>query len=118
MNLSIWFYTMLYGDFVGKDLFGNRYYRGKGKILNNRERRWVIYQGRAEASKVPSEWHAWLHHTVAAPLTEAAVRPRFWQKSHIPNLTGTSLAYRPEGHELEGGKRQQATGDYEAWSPE
>jgi len=106
---------MLNGDLVGTDEFGNHYYRGKGKKLQGRERRWVIYQGEVEASKVPSEWHAWLHHTVAEPLTEEAAKSRSWQQ---PNLTGTAHAYRPAGHEFKGGQRAAATGDYEAWSPE
>jgi NADH:ubiquinone oxidoreductase subunit len=118
MNLGIWIYTVLNGNFVGKDLFGNRYYSGSGKKLNKRERRWVVYRGRPEASKVPSEWHAWLHHTVKDPLIMAAVNRRYWQKHHVPNLTGTTRAYRPDGHEIVGGKRVRATGDYEAWSPE
>ena len=118
MNLGIWIYTMLNGNFVGKDLFGNTYYSGKGKKLNKRERRWVVYRGRPEASKVPSEWHAWLHHTVEHPLTERAVAQPHWQKPHVPNLTGTTGAYRPDSNEIGGQKGVKATGDYEAWSPE
>ncbi len=117
MSLGTWIYTMLNGDLVGTDEFGNRYYRGKGKKLQGRERRWVVYQGRPEASKVPSEWHAWLHHTVEEPLTEEAAKSRSWQQPHRPNLTGTANAYRPDGHEFKGGQRAAATGDYEAWSP-
>ena len=47
--------TSLYGEFVGEDEFGNRYYRSKGKIdpAFGRERRWVIYNGLVEASKLP-----------------------------------------------------------------
>ncbi|MGH6798662.1 MAG: NADH:ubiquinone oxidoreductase subunit NDUFA12, partial [Roseiarcus sp.] len=41
-----------------------------------------------------------------------------WQKPHLPNLTGTPLAYRPPGSVLEGGHRAPATGDYEPWTPE
>ena len=117
MSIRTWIYTMLNGELVGTDEFGNRYYRGKGKKLQGRERRWVIYQGEVEASKVPSEWHAWLHHTVTEPLTEEAAKSRSWQQAHVPNLTGTAHAYRPTGHEFKSGQRAAATGDYEAWSP-
>ena len=34
-----------------------------------------------------------------------------------PNHTGTNAAYLPPGHDLRGGKRDRATGDYEAWQP-
>lgn len=118
MSLGTWIYTLLNGDLVGKDAFGNRYYKGKGKKLHGRERRWVVYQGSTEASKVPPEWHAWLHHTAENPLTEQAATAKDWQKPHLPNLTGTEAAYRPAGHDLKGGTRARASGDYQAWSPE
>ena len=118
MNLGTWLYTLFNGILVGADQFGNRYYRGRGRKLNKRERRWVVYYGLAEASKVPAEWHIWLHHTVEEPLTEAAAKSRSWQQTHMPNLTGTSDAYRPAGHEYKGGKRNKVSGDYEAWAPE
>jgi NADH:ubiquinone oxidoreductase subunit len=110
-------YTWFRGDLVGTDEFGNRYYRGKGAKLQGRERRWVLFRDEVEASRVPPEWHAWLHHTTAQPLTENAAKALPWQKEHQPNLTGTVAAYRPAGHDLRGGQRQRATGDYEAWTP-
>jgi len=109
-------YTMLNGEQVGSDEFGNKYYRHK-KLLNGRERRWVIFKGKKEASKIPPEWHAWIHHTTNGPLSEAAAQPEDWQQGHIPNLTGTMVAYRPQGSDEMGGHRARATGDYEAWTP-
>jgi NADH:ubiquinone oxidoreductase subunit len=79
-------------------------------------RRWVAYAGAPEASRVPPEWHAWLHYTTDAPLAERARRP--WEKPHLPNATGTPAGYRPPGHDYRGGARQRATGDYEAWTPD
>jgi NADH:ubiquinone oxidoreductase subunit len=109
-------YTLFNGEHVGSDEFGNRYFRC-AKALNGRERRWVIYKGKKEASKTPPEWHAWLHHTTAQPLSEAAAQPADWQLDHLPNLTGTLGAYYPQGSDARGGRRAAATGDYEAWSP-
>jgi len=117
MSLRTRIYTILNGAFVGRDEFGNKYYRGKGRKLNGRERRWVVFKAKAEASCVPPEWHAWLHFTVDVPLTEEAAKAYSWQQSHQPNLTGTPDAYRPPGHQLEGRERGRSTGDYEAWSP-
>jgi hypothetical protein len=34
---------------------------------DGKERRWVVYEGEVDGSRVPPEWHAWLHHTVAVP---------------------------------------------------
>ena len=104
--------------YVGSDDSGNRYYSAKPRPGYRRARRWVIYKGASEASKVPPEWHGWLHHqTDAVPDPSAVSYRRPWQKPHVPNLTGTTSAYRPPGHILSGARRPQATGDYEAWTP-
>lgn len=111
------FFTLFSGgEKVGKDALGNTYYRAKPRPGYTRERRWVMYKDKPEASMVPPEWHGWLHHqTNDVPSEEGFRRP--WQKPHQPNMTGTNQAYRPPGHILEGGKRDKAVGDYEAWSP-
>ena len=114
-------WTALYGELVGEDEFGNRYYRTKGGKIDpvlGFERRWVIYNGTAEASVVPPSWHGWLHHTVDVPPTQEEVTPRPWWKPHRPNLTGTPGAYRPIGSTLAQGRRPKATGDYKAWDPD
>jgi NADH:ubiquinone oxidoreductase subunit len=118
MHIGTLLYTWLNGEFVGTDEFGNRYYRDRRHTRHGRERRWVLYEGEVEASRVPAEWHAWLHHTADEPLTESAAQAKPWQKTHVPNPTGTSDAYRPRGHDLRGGRRAAATGDYEPWAPE
>jgi NADH:ubiquinone oxidoreductase subunit len=61
-------FTWLWGKEVGRDGAGNRYFRHKrgGTTMDcslQKERRWVIYRGEDEASRVPPEWHLWLHHT-------------------------------------------------------
>jgi NADH:ubiquinone oxidoreductase subunit len=125
MTLGTLLLTWLRGELVGTDRFGNRYYREKGgrPLVRgggraSREKRWVVYQGEPEASKVPPEWHAWLHHTIdEVPRPQA--RPRYpWEKEHQPNMTGTPFAYHPRGSVLRGGVRAPATGDYEPWTPE
>jgi NADH:ubiquinone oxidoreductase subunit len=113
-------WTWLYGEFVGNDEFGGRYYRTKGGKIDpglGFERRWLIYSGVAEASMVPPSWHGWLHHTFDVPPTQAKVRTYPWEKPHLPNLTGTPAAYRPSGSTLAQGRRPKATGDYKAWRP-
>ncbi len=110
-------YTWLFGTWVGKDEFGNRYFKGSAHKKHGKERRWVLYKGDREASKVPAEWHAWLHHMVDDPLTQEAADPHSWQKPHKANQTGTMNAYRPKGHEVLGGTQGGRTGTYEAWQP-
>jgi NADH:ubiquinone oxidoreductase subunit len=116
MDIGTRLFTWLRGKRVGQDAYGNRYYEGGRGTTSGKKRRWVVYAGTPEASKVPAEWHGWLHHTLAAPLAEGA--PRAWMKPHQANLTGTVAAYRPAGSQQKGGVRARATGDYEAWSPE
>ncbi len=114
MNIGTRLFTWLHGKQVGHDGAGNVYYEEKSP-RGARSRRWVAYAGIADASAVPPEWHAWLHYTTDVPLSESNRRP--WQKPFEPNLTGTPEAYRPPGHEYEGGARARASGDYEAWTP-
>ncbi len=105
---------------VGEDEFGNRYFetRQARYEYDGRPRRFVIYSGYAEASKVPPDWHGWLHHTFAEPPTHAPLPRKSWERSYIPNLTGTLEAWRPPGSIKSEGERPRATGDYEAWVPD
>lgn len=106
----------LTGRKIGQDRYGNSYFESRRDMpVYNRKRRFVVTAGAQEATKVPPEWHAWLHHTTAAPLDEN--RRHAWQKDHQPNLTGTPQAWRPKGHDYSGGRRALTGGDYEAWSP-
>ena len=107
------FFTWRKGERVGEDSFGNVYYRERSG-----SRRWVIYNGLADPSRVPPDWHGWLHYTVDTPPTDENYVPREWQKPHRANMTGTPQAYRPAGSILTPAKRKEATGDYEAWQPE
>jgi NADH:ubiquinone oxidoreductase subunit len=115
---QVW--TALYGELVGEDEFGNRYYRTKGGKIDPTllfERRWVIYKDYAEASAIPPSWHGWMHHTVDVPPTDEKYRPWAWEKPHRANPTGTPAAQRPTGSTLAQGRRPKATGDYKAWVP-
>ncbi len=111
-------FTWFKGEFVGEDDQGNRYYRERRPGRRRRGSRWVIYKGRVEASKVPPDWNAWLHHTVGETPVERPLTEHSWEKAHLSNLTGTPAAYRPPGHMLKGGRRDRATGDYEPWRPD
>ena len=119
MTIGTRIFTWLNGREVGRVQFGNRYYVAKsGQAAQGRQKRWVIYKGLPEASKVPAEWHAWLHHSVDDLPDQQTIADHAWQREHVPNLTGTVYAYRPPGHVSQGGKREKATGDYQAWTPE
>ena len=117
MSIGTRLHTWLNGEFVGEDEFGNRYFQDrKLPAKGRRRRRWTMYNGPAEASRIPAEWHAWLHYTVDQPLKrDTQAKP--WLGEHQANMTGTPQAYLPPGHDLRGGQRERSSADYEAWTP-
>ena len=104
-------YTWRKGVKVGEDDQGNVFYQTR-----DGKRRWVIFNGECEASRVSPDWHGWLHHTYKEPPTDAPLAHKSWEKPHEENLTGTALAYAPVGS-IRAGKPATRQ-DYEAWSPE
>ena len=89
-TIGTFIYTTFFGKFFGKDEFGNKYYTSsKGK-------RWVIYEGTVEPSKIPSEWYLWMHFLTNKKPSDDLKKYQ-WQKKHEENLTGTAKAYKPEG---------------------
>ena len=106
-------FTRRHGRKVGTDSLGNIYYEGK-----KNGRRWVIYNGSNDASRIPPDWYAWIHGQIDGLPDEALPPVRKFEKPPVPNLTGTPEAYRPSGALERGGQRQAASGDYEAWIPE
>lgn len=104
-------FTARRGVKVGEDAQGNVYYQTR-----DGKRRWVIYNGEMEASRVSPDWHGWLHHTWDKPPTEAPLRKKAWEKPHQENLTGTPSAYAPPGSIRRA--EPVARTDYEAWQPE
>jgi len=109
LNTQLW--TARNGVRVGEDDQGNVYYRTKDDA-----RRWVIFNGEAEASRVSPDWHGWLHRTWDEPPTDKPLVHKPWEKPHQENLTGTALAYAPSGSLRRA--HPEARADYEAWSPE
>lgn len=105
---------------VGEDEFGNTYYEARDNSCSydGRKRRWVIYKGYADASKVPADWHGWLHYTFDELPSQNPLPRKVWEKDHEPNLTGTVAAWRPKGSLSRTGQRPRATGDYQPWTPE
>jgi NADH:ubiquinone oxidoreductase subunit len=104
-------FTARKGNKVGEDDQGNIYYQTANGV-----RRWVIFNGDMEASRVPPDWHGWLHHTWDHPPTKAPLAHKSWEQPHSENLTGSVLAYAPPGSIRRSAPVQRQ--DYEAWAPE
>ena len=104
-------FTSRKGVKVGEDAAGNVFYQTR-----DGKRRWVIYNGEMEASRVSPDWHGWLHFTWDEPPTKAPLKHKAWEKPHQENLTGTEAAYVPPGSIRRA--EPVARRDYEAWQPE
>jgi len=110
-TLGTQLYTWRKGVKVGEDDQGNVFYRSR-----DGKRRWVIYNGETEATRISPEWHGWMHGTWDEPPTERPLARKPWEAPHHENLTGTPAAYAPAGslrHTRPADRR-----DYESWQPE
>ncbi len=110
-TLNTQLYTWRRGVKVGEDAQGNAFF-----TTRDGKRRWVIYAGESEASRVSPEWHGWLHHTFKDTPSERPLPRKTWEKPHQENLTGTPLAYAPAGSIRRNTPVERK--DYEAWTPE
>ena len=107
-TVGTFIYTLFKGKFVGIDQSGNKYYS------NSEGKRWVIYKNNVESSKIPPEWHSWIHFlTTKKP--SADLKKFSWQKQHEENLTGTKKAHKPEGSLVSDSKKSMKR--YETWKP-
>jgi len=97
--------TLFFGKLVGTDDSKNKYY------VDSNDRRWVIFNTEVEATKIPPEWHAWIHHLIKDVPTKAEFSKYEWQKDHQENKTGTKEAYSPNKYKV------QTKTDYESWRP-
>ena len=105
-TVGTFMYTIFTGKFAGKDQFGNKnYFNSKGK-------RWVIYRSNIESSKIPPEWHSWIHF-LTRNKPHDNMKKYSWRKQHQENLTGTKKAYKPEGSLFSDTKKNIKK--YETW---
>ncbi len=107
-TVGTFIYTLLKGKLVGKDQFGNKYYSN-----SKDKKRWVIYKNIVESSKIPPEWHLWIHYLSKNKPSESTNKFK-WQKEYEENLTGTSKAYKPDGSLHSDSKK--STKKYETWN--
>lgn len=109
-TLGTQLFTLRKGKKVGEDAEGNKYFENK-----DGSRRWVIYNGEMEASRITPEWHGWLHHTFQQSPTEKTFSHKSWEVPHQQNLTGSPEAYIPAGSLRRSSVTRRQ--DYIAWVP-
>ncbi len=117
MSFGTKLYTWLYGKLVGNDSMGNKYYSNNENFEDLNAKRWVIFKGEIEATKIPPHWHAWLHKSIDTPPINYS-HTYSWQKDHKQNMTGTKNAHFPKSNPLSKNyDPDQIKADYEPWSP-
>ncbi len=112
MHISTLIYSFFHGKFVGKDQFNNKYYCYN--ISKKKQKRWVLYDGVCETSKIPPNWSRWLHYVtdnLPSSVNSMQEIPN-WRKPHLFNLTGTKYSYNPNN------TPKRATKTYLSWKPQ
>ncbi len=108
MSVFFYIYIVLFGKKVASDRFGNKYYIVfLDMFFLKIEKRYVLYNGIKDPSKIPPDYSSWLMGNVDDIFT---LQTRTWVKEHLPNLSGTKLAYQPKNEGSETRKQQ-------AWKP-
>ena len=107
-TVGTFFYTLFTGKFAGSDEFGNKYY------YNSIGKRWVVYKNTVESTKIPPDWHSWIHFLTQNKPTNKTNKFS-WQKKHEENMTGTKEAYKPDGSLISDKKINNKK--YETWKP-
>ncbi|MDC0226757.1 NADH-ubiquinone oxidoreductase subunit NDUFA12 family protein [Alphaproteobacteria bacterium] len=117
MSFGTKIYTWLYGNLVGIDDQQNKYYCNSSDFTDIDAKRWVIFNGVIEATKIPPQWHSWLHKTIDIPPYNYKHK-YFWQKDHEQNMTGTNKAYYPSSHPLSKSyNNEEVKKEYDSWNP-
>jgi NADH:ubiquinone oxidoreductase subunit len=105
-TIGTFIYTLIFGKYVGSDKFGNKYY------TSSKGNRWVVYKNYIESSKIPPEWHSWIHF-LSQNIPNKVIKKFTWQKEHEENMTGTTKAYKPDGSLTNDLKKNMKK--YETW---
>ena len=88
-TFGTWLKTLFTGKLVGRDEYGNKYYKNKN------DERWVVYSSEIEATKITSDWYLWMHHTINNIPDVKSEKKYKWQKKHLENKTGTNEKFKP-----------------------
>lgn len=102
-------FIKVFNKHVGTDQFGNKYFISKKKNYLGKCKRFVIYNGKEISSKIPPNWHGWVHYlTDEIPGDDNLLYS--WQKEHMPNVTGTIYA-------KDSAKNPVSKKTYSSWNP-
>lgn len=117
IDLKVYILSVFSGKLIGKDEFGNRYYESKKVDRYNKKRRWVLYNGEPEASKIPSGWHSWIHYKTDLLNTNLNLEHN-WEKNHQENQTKNFINEKPKIKNIFlNKKRDSSIKFFQPWKP-
>ena len=98
MKFLVRIYLKFRGTEVGEDQYGNKYFELKRVDSFGRKKRYCLYSGLVEASKIAPEWHPFMHYQIEAKEVPKNIRSYKWQKLALPDLTLSDVKYLPKNH--------------------
>jgi NADH:ubiquinone oxidoreductase subunit len=100
--------SFFFGTFKGCDDLGNKYYF----LKKNTKKRWVIFKGIEDPTKIPPQWYNWIHNIEDNPISDDTFYD--WQtKNHKPNMTGTVARFSP----IKTNQHAKHKSGYSPWRP-
>ena len=112
-NIPTILYSIFFGREVGTDHFGNKFYTHK----KNASKRWVLYKKKVDPTAIDVEWQLWLNNNTIKP--PAKKEHNFsWQKSRLPNQTGSEDAYHPKSIKYSKNIDKSSSDHNKIWNPD
>lgn len=100
MKILVKIYLKLFATKVGEDEYGNQFFELKRTDYLGRKKRYCLYKGYVEASKISPEWHPFMHYQIAAKDVKTTYKQYKWQKPAIPDTTLSNYKFLPKNHML------------------
>ncbi len=100
MKFLVKIYLKFFATKVGEDEYGNEFFELKTTDYLGRKKRYCLYRGVVEASKISPEWHPFMHYQIEARDVKSTYKQYKWQKPFVPDTTLSSNKYLPKSHLL------------------
>jgi len=105
MKFLLRIYLFFCGTKIGIDQYGNQYFEVKRTDSFGRKKRFCLYNGTPEASKISPEWHLFMHYQIEAKDVKTNYKQHKWQKPFVPDITLSDAKYLPKNHPLFNSKK-------------
>jgi NADH:ubiquinone oxidoreductase subunit len=100
MKFLVRIYLHFFATKVGSDEYGNQFFELKTSDYLGRKKRYCLYNGYVEASKISPEWHPFMHYQIEAKAVKKTFKQYKWQKPFVPDTTLSGSKFLPKNHLL------------------